>query len=150
MVNDDFDDRDEGDSDIRVGIMMVVLESFRRNLSQDLWGSLSEHLRVQKSILLSIIISYTTIMSTVTSDTPVAKVAQTTGMRKNGKSFSAPRYRACIFRLFLRHRNMHIPCTSCLTISQASNGTRPRRLSVPQPVKHRTQTAKLRTKHSPL
>jgi hypothetical protein len=46
-----------------------------------------EHLHLQKSILLSTIILYTAIMSTVTSDTPVAKVPQTSGMRKNGESF---------------------------------------------------------------
>ena len=50
-------------------------------------GFLAEHLRRQKSILLLTIILYTTIMSTVTSDTPIAKIPQTSGMRKNGEFF---------------------------------------------------------------
>ena len=56
-------------------------------------GFLREHLRRQKSILLLTIFLYTAIMSTVTSDTPIAKIPQTSGMRKNGASFTASRYR---------------------------------------------------------
>jgi hypothetical protein len=96
----------------------LPLELVEKSRAKTCGGSFPEHLRLQKSILLSTIILYTTIMSTVTSDTPVAKVPQTSGMRKNGKSLSASRYRPCIsdLRHFSRHRNMNISCTDCLTI----------------------------------
>lgn len=76
--------------------MTAVLRSFRKSRSPEprLVGFLPEHLRRQKSILSLTIILYTTIMSTVTSDTPIAKIPQTSGMRKNGQSFLASRYRA--------------------------------------------------------
>jgi hypothetical protein len=81
--HDDDDDDDDGRA--------WFLRQVDKVQSQDLWGSfLREHLRRQKSILLLTIISNTTIMSTVTSDTPIAKVPQTSDMRKNGESFPAP------------------------------------------------------------
>lgn len=52
-------------------------------------------------------------MSTVTSDAPVAKVPEVTGMRKNGESFSACQYPACVFyfRLVSRAADLRIrPC----------------------------------------
>lgn len=99
--------------------MMIVMEGDSVNDASSFWPRLPsaasiqprlvgfpppEHLRLQKSILLSDTIPYTTNMSTVTSDAPVAKVPQVTGMRKNGESFSTCQYRACVFYCSLLRR----------------------------------------------